>query len=210
MFSEDFDISEILDLLSQASKGIDNIERGTIGYEGYSFVIRNVDDFREIYEPFRYQTYELVGDMHNIAKDKREGKFDFRGLYRYDEINALLIGSLKTILPSLKFWDVKESDTLFEAFLIVKTPEGKLFPLIYYYDRYRMALGTCEINSVNSEIFNFDPRKLSQEERFNLAEAFENALRKVPLTDYKTIYPGHDEPWHIGVINGKPFFRSVY
>ncbi|TFG19489.1 MAG: hypothetical protein EU529_16260 [Promethearchaeota archaeon] len=207
MLSKDFDISEILDLLSQASRGKDNIERGAVGHKGYSFVIRNVDNFREIYVPFSYQTYELVGDMHNEIKDRKEGKFILDNLYRYFEINALLIGSLKTILPSLKFWDAKESDILFEVVLIIKTPEGKIFPLIYYYDRYRMALGTCK---VNLEIFNFDPRSLSQEERFDLAEVFENALKKVPLSDYKTIYPGHDEPWHIGVINGRPFFTSVF
>jgi len=131
MFSEDFDISEIMDLLSQASKGKDKIERGAVGYEGYSFVIRNIDDFREIYVPLSCQTYELVGDMHNLIKDKREGKFDFKTLYRYDEINALLIGSLKTILPSLRFWDAKESDILFEVVVIVKTPEGKIFPLTW-------------------------------------------------------------------------------
>ena len=70
-----------------------------------------------------------------------------------------------------------------------------------------MALGTFP--KVDSEIYNDNPKSLSQEVRFELAEAFVNALRKAPVTDYKTIYPGHDQPFHIGVTNGKPFFRPV-
>ena len=41
-----------------------------------------------------------------------------------------------------------------------------------------------------------------------MAEAFENALKKVPLTDYRAVYPGHDYRFHIEVNNGIPLFEE--
>jgi len=66
MFSEDFDISEILYLLSQASKVKDKIERGAVGYEGYGFVFRDFNSIHEDDIPFvnsYCSKYSAAGSM---------------------------------------------------------------------------------------------------------------------------------------------------
>jgi len=60
------------------------------------------------------------------------------------------------------------------------------------------------------DIFNLDPNDLTRQERVTLAETFVNALKKVPTTNYRTIYPGHDYSSHIEINNGVPLLVDVY
>jgi len=205
---------EILQLVILAAEGKDDIRKGAIGYGGYGFIFRDEDFFKDFSkEIFRYRAFVEVGDENCLRKDRKEGKFDIDKIDSYYLINALMIGSLKTLLPSLKFMEAEYSDILFVVWVIIRTPKGKIFSAIYHYDRYRMALGNLRSREKFCEkypyICNYDPKNLSREEKYELADAFENALKKVPLTDYRTIYPGHDYAFHIGVNNKVPLFEIV-
>lgn len=206
----------ILKLVTLAAKGKDNIKKGAIGYGGYGFVFRDKDFFEDISEEiFYYQAFVEVGEEHCEDRDRKEGKFKIDKLEYYTLINALMIGSLKTLLPSLKFLDARLSDVLFVVWVIVKTPKGKVFPAIYHFDKNRMALG--DLSSGGMQIFsqkypficNYNLKDHSKEERYELAERFEKSLGKVPPTDYRTIYPGHDYRWHIEVNKGTRLFKQV-
>ncbi len=185
------------------NKGYNNLEN-----------LRDKDFFENFSkEIFKYRAFKEVGDLHNEYKDNKRGIFTIDKIDYYYKINALMIGSLKTLVPSLKFMKAEYSDILFVVWVIIRTPKGKIFPAIYHYDKYRMALG----NLISRESFcqkypylcNCDPKNLSKEEKYELADAFENALKKIPLTDYRTIYSGHDYSYHIGVNNKIPLFEVV-
>ncbi len=205
---------ELLKLVMLSANGKDDIEKGTIGHGGYGFVLRDQDFFKEFSEEiFNYDFYRIgveIGDQHSLSKDMKNGKFEMDQLEYYSLINALMIGSLKTLLPNIKFLDANDSDILLTVWVIIKTPEGKIFPVIYHYDRYRMAFGNLgsreEFCKKYPLICNYDPKNLSEEERFKLADAFEFALRKIHPTDYRTIYPGHDYSFYIEVNDGNPLF----
>jgi len=213
------DYKEVLKLVNLAAEGKDYIEMGSVGYGGYGFVFRDLDFFEHFPgELNRYRPIVNVGDQPIEKIIRSQGECDRDEFYYYYYLKVLMIGSLKTLLPSLEFKDAKKSDILFEVWVIIKTPQGKIFPLIYHYDRYRMALGISPTYSDVTwllprnyrDIFNVNPNDLTREERATLAETFENALKKVPTSDYRTIYPGHDYSSHIEINNGVPLFADVY
>ncbi|MFX1445531.1 MAG: hypothetical protein ACFFHV_19105 [Promethearchaeota archaeon] len=209
--------SEILKLLELATNGKDNIEQGAIGYRGYGFVFRDHNFIEELGNGFIFYNYFVgVGGSYLMRKGLREEKEKFGEdiFYYYDLIDALMIGSLKTLLPSLKFMDAEYSDTLFNIWVIIRTPQQKIFPVIYHFDRNRMGLGDLywEEMRIYSQAYplmcNSSLKEFTKDERDELADAFCNALKKVPTTDFRTIYPGHDEWFLIEINNGIPLFEE--
>ena len=106
----------------------------------------------------------------------------------YNEYYDLsLIGSIKTLVPTLKFGGNYEH--LFEVWMFVKTPNHKQFPATIYYGTSGLSIGGWDPDfahrltnddrylsifpeEIKSEI-NFTPHNLSRDEKEALAEAIE-------------------------------------
>lgn len=210
----EFNMKEIIGLAKLASKGIDDIANGVIGFDGYGFVFR---DITYIEKKMKIETYYTplidIGKMRYIMKALKNGK----EIHEYEllgfDLNLLLTASVKTLVPDLK---LGLGDTFFITWMLVKSPYGEIFPANFYYDRNRMAIGCLNQKFVNkntdipnefAEIFIFNPYNLSEDEREELAEAFESAIKKVPRTDFKAVFSGHDYYYDVEVDHGLPYWK---
>lgn len=212
----DFDLKEIIHLADLASKGNDDIANGSIGYDGYGFVFRDLDYVSKYMKLTTYNSVLVeIGQMRQI-KDFLDKENDLETfLISGFGINLLITASVKTLVPSLK---LGLGDTFFITWMLVKTPKGDIFPANFYYDRYRMAIGYLnlkfadhkeDISKEFTEIYNFNPINLTEEEENELAFSFELALEKVPKSDYKAFFSGHDYYYDVEVDFGEPYWRSI-
>lgn len=138
-------IENILLLVSRAAGGKDNIENGAIGCFGYGFIFK---DYNEIY-PFHPGGLEskvcsvgaLRGYFERFSKAVSEGVkikslHDFEA---YDKLNDLyFLGSLKTLIPTLK---IGGYEILYDAWMLVKTPDNLMFPATLYWGASGTSLG---------------------------------------------------------------------
>ncbi len=202
-------IQDINQLVNQATQGIDNIGKGAIGYQGYGFVF---DESISIYGSSRVDWLDrsLINDleMNKITEP------DDLLLYGDTSYDIRLIGALKTLVPDLYF---DTDELLFDICMFVKTPEGKQFPATFYYGPTGLAIGgwrSYEEEAKNQffpyrSFINFCPFDFSQNDLEPLAEAFELALNKVPISDFYAVHLRDIDYCLMGYKNGKTFIISL-
>jgi len=122
---------------------------------------------------------------------------------RQEEIDLLLAGSLKTLIPKLQFGG---DETFFNIWMFVKTPDGKTFPGTFYYGASGPSVGGWMRYIPSSKCpFNFSPFDFKKEELNLFLDALEFALKKIPVSDFEGIYRHDLGNSHMGIIDGKPF-----
>ena len=137
-------------------------------------------------------------------------------LLRYNRENDLiLLGSLKTLVPELEFGG---DEIFFNVWLFIITPDNEKFPATFYYGPSGMALGGWESKdyqnksifplefrvNINSSIFD-----IKGDKKEDLIEAFESALKKVPISDFFGIYK-HDLGYALMMVKtGTPFMIEL-
>ena len=114
---------------------------------------------------------------------------------------------------------------MFEVWMFVKTPQDRIFPATLYYGQSGLKIGGCDPDFAKHFIFdkkllpkypkkfktiiNFSPYDLTQEEKEELAEALELALRKVPVSDFYGIFQHDFGNLLMGIKNGKPIMVEL-
>ncbi len=204
-------IQNIIQLINQATQGIDNLEKGAIGYQGYGFFF---DESISIYGSSR--VYGL-GTSRFLINDWEMNKItEPEDLSLYGDItyDLNLIGALKTLVPDLYF---DTDELLFDICMFVKTPEGKQFPATLYYGPSGLAIGGWRSyeEEANNQFFpyrsfiNFCPFDFSQNNFEGLAEALEIAVNKVPISDFYAVHLRDIDYCLMGFKNGKTFVISL-
>jgi len=207
---------ELLDLLSCAARGKDNLEQGAVGFYGYSFVFKDPKKSNESYVITVWSSkFAGAGAYRGITEQILQLEH-FKSLDDIgpsdDKDDCLFAGSLKTLIPTLEFGG---DEVLFSVWMFVKTPDGKQFPATFYYGPSGTSLGCWrsyqDDNGHNIfpddfiSIINFSPFDFSGEELDEFIQALECALRKVPVSDFYGVYQ-HDLGNSImGVRGGRPF-----
>ena len=212
------DLKGLLRLLSQAAQGKNLHKNGAIGFNSYGFVFR---DFNTSKSP--YITSNLsskicgVGAFRELVERWEDENFKIReldDLLLYDDKEDLLYAaSLKTILPTLEFGG---DEILFKTWVLIKTPDNRIFPATFYYGPSGTSLGgwrSWRYDKVFPKdfrpIINYSPFDFSSEELEALIEALECALRGIPPSEFYGIYQHDDGYALMGVKKGTPFIVDL-
>jgi hypothetical protein len=212
------DIEELLFLVNDGAKGIDHIDLGAIGFNGYGFAFRNPFSpkvsFVTLNGSSKFCTLSLL-----LKRNIFQGEFDSvarKVLHEYmmekENYSLLLTGSLKTLVPTLKFGG---DEMLFFAWMFVRTPDGKQFPATFYHGQSGMSLGGWKSPKDNIfppafiSVINFNPFNFPENEIEDLGQALEHALRTTPISDFYGVYKHDFGQTLMGVQNGKPFTMEL-
>ncbi len=235
-------VEELISLVSNAVNGADNFTKGAVGFNGYGFVFKNlncgipyitsrgsgkafgagshrygVENFRKFYE--LESSIEKPEDGFRKQFKRLKSPRSLDEFYTVDsKYDMLLAGSLKTLVPSLKFGGYEE---FFKVWMFVKTPEGKLFPAKFYYGQSGLSIGGWrpDENYIDfgekvfpknfEEILNFSPYDFTNFEKHLFLDALEFALKKVPISDFWGIYTHDLGNSFMGVEKSKPFIDEM-
>lgn len=218
-------ISYLIKLVSNAAQGLDKIKEGAVGSNGYGFVFRNYD--------YTSQNSFLIGDgssklssigpIKDIYKkivEQHEPKENLEQLLNYDQESDLYYGgALKTLVPDIEFGG---HECLFDVWMFVKTPLGRMFPTTLYFGHSKVTIGAWrpDFSAFLSDdsrgfprefknIINFSPFDFSKVEREEFIEALEFSFAKVPISDFEGIYRhsfGYDL---MGIRSGQSFITPL-
>jgi hypothetical protein len=208
-------IIKLIDLVNEASNGIDNFKEGAVGYNGYGFV------FKDFKSNIPYITSKGSSKVFN-AGSQRDSIENYKKFGDYNiniESDLLLIGSVKTLVPSIDFGGYEQ---LFEVWVFVNTPEKRKFPIRFYYGQSGLSIGGWNpiYNYIDSytgkkvfpqkfeKIINFSPFNFSNFERDLFLDALELALKKVPVSDFRGIFRHDLGSTLMGILKGKPKVRD--
>lgn len=209
--------SELLTLVSDAANGQDNLDKAAIGFSDYGFVFRDEKNSKESYAISGHSSkFADAGAYYGITeKAPKLDEIDtLDELVRYDEkYDCLLAGSLKTLLPSL---ELGGDEILFYVWVFVKTPDGKQFPMTFYFGPSGTSLGGWRMERYKhflpndfTQIINWSPFNFSKDETESLVEALGCALKKVIVSDFHCIYKHDDGNTLMGVREGIPFIIEL-
>lgn len=187
-------IAKLVQFASDAAEGINNLNEGAFGSNGFGFVFRDVN-YGDIGLDFTSKVCN-IGTMRKFFEEfQNEEDPDIFQVYSDIRSDLLLIGAVKTLVPSLQ---LALDDLLFIVWMIVKTPDNKIFPATLYYGKTRLAIGGWSRNGLYKvdgyltsryeKYFNFNPFDFTIGEQSSCAEALESVLQKVPISDFEVIY----------------------
>ena len=211
--------------MSEAADGQDNFKEGAIGFNGYGFVFKKLDYISQDSFVIGDGSSKLcsIGAFKDIYKKftERQGPLKSpKDLLNYNPKNDLYFGgALRTLVPDMEFGGC---ESLFHAWMFVKTPKGQMFPATFYYGQSGTSVGGwspdyrvflfAEERTFPKEfesIINFSPFNFSKMELEEFIEAIELALDKVPLSDFEGVYK-HDLGRELmGIKSGKPFAKTL-
>lgn len=215
------EIDYLIKLVSETAEGKDNIKEGAVGSNGYGFVFRNFDYGSQ--DSFLIgdgsSKFSSIGPLKDIYKkiiEQQETAENIEELLHYDRKSDLYFGgALKTLVPDIEFGG---DECLFDVWMFVKTPQGKMFPATLYSGvsgttvgawrpDFRVFLFTDarEFPQELKKVVNFNPFKFSDIKKEEFLEALEFALARVPVSDFEGIVR-HDFGYDLmGVRSGQPF-----
>lgn len=213
-------LKKIKTLVDNASKGKDAIEEGAVGYQGFGFVFKDIDDIKEIVNFSGSSKICSLGKTKEILKDFERKINVVENISEYSYLNdVMFIGSIKTLVPELKV-GIRYGD-LFNSWVFVKTPENRQFAVKVYYGRSGLTVGGWDplwtYNFTKNEKFlsilpaslkseiNYSPHDLNKEEVEAFSEALELAIRKVPTSDFQGVYMHDFGNSLMGIKKGEPF-----
>lgn len=204
----------LLELVSKATKGVDNLAKGAVGYNGFGFIFKGLDSnlsYVKSIDSSRFCTLSFNRDLEKIKEVYPYFDFD-------EQKYEILLGStLKKLIPTIQYGGI---ESLFDVWMFVRTPDGRQFPATFYYGQSGAALGGWQSYKDDSgkDIFpkefealiNFNPFQFTKKELGILVQALENSLRKVPLSDYYGVFKHDTGNTLMGVSLKKPFYMELY
>jgi len=226
------DIEKLIFLLSRASEGLDDFEKGTVGSKGFGFIFKDLNSdltyvtFKRSSKVFGAGSHrDLVDNFRKIKRIRKIKSID--ELYTinpdYDLIQA---GSVKTLVPTMKFGGIEE---LFDVWMFVKTEDNKTFPARLYYRQSGLAIGGWYFKVDKSipiyympeekwkkkipkeflKIISCSPFNLSKNEINMFLEALKFALKKIPISDFWCVF-NHELRYKLmGIEKGNPFIMGI-
>ncbi|MFW9876148.1 MAG: hypothetical protein ACFFG0_23855, partial [Candidatus Thorarchaeota archaeon] len=213
------EINEFLRLLENSTEDKVNYQNKVIHFQGYHFVFRNpFIKPRDLYVNVKFSSkLSPAGIWRKIIKESMENLNKIKSL---DELNLedtkldfLFGGSLKTLLPTLKFGGY---ESLFEVWIFAKTPKGYMFPATFYYGQSGTSIGGWRIHRAKEvfptnffSIINFSPFNFSPDELDAFIEALELSLKMVPVSDYHGIYQDDNGYTLMGVKDNRPYLMEL-
>ena len=201
--------------------GSHDIKNGVIQAKDYCFlVLKEMRDY-DLSEFAKLSAFGAYKGIHERFLNTRlENSDHFLDQLSYDvSIDLLAVGSLKTIIPNL---EVGGYESLFNALVVAKTPNNKIFPFIFYFGPSGTAIGSndseSQILQILKEMFvtipvdvsTHSPFTFSKQELTNFLEAFASALRKVSTTDFQAVYEHDFGNKCMGIEKGIPFIRRYH
>jgi len=205
-------------LVTQVAEDKDNIKKGAVGFGGYGFIFMDISDIVEIFKLEYTSGICRLGTTRELLKawyNDKIKEYDDLLEYEYDKIQDLYyVGAIKTLLPSLNFGG---DELLFEVGMLVKTPDGELFPATFYWGVGGLTIGGWKQEPLNNFIvlnefdqtIKFTPIKFTNDDVEELAEAFQLALQKVPVSDFEGEYWGDVGGIRMGIRSGTPFMIDI-
>ena len=218
-------VNHLIKLVSEAADGKDNFKEGAVGSNGYGFIFKNFDytaqdsfvigdgssklcsigAFRDLYE----RSLERLDSLENLAE-----------IVEYDRDSDLYFGgAIKTLVPDVEFGGYED---LYCVWMFVKTPQGKMFPTIFYHGKSAASVGAwspdyrvflfAEERTLPQEfesIVNFSPFNFSKVELEEFIEALKLALHKVPISDFEGVYEDDFGRELMGIKSGEPFVEPL-
>jgi len=194
-------------------------EEKVIHFQGYNFVFRDpYIEPRGSYINVKFSSkITSAGFWRKIIKYSLENPDKIKSLNDLNledtKLDYLFGGSLKTLVPSLKFGGY---ETLFDAWMFVKTPEGYMFPASFYYGQSGTSLGGWRIDRAKKvfppeffSLINFSPFDFTSDELDAFVEALELSLKMVPIADYYGIFEGDHGYTLMGAKDNKPLFMEL-
>lgn len=206
-------IARLVQFALDAAEGVNNFNEGAVGSNGFGFVFRDVDN-EDIGLEYTSKVCN-IGTMREFFEEFRnEENPDIFQVYSDISSDLLLIGAVKALVPSLQF---ALDDLLFIVWMVVKTPDNKIFPATLYYGKTRLATGGWSRNRLSKvvgfskykEYFNFNPFDFTIEEQSSYAEALESALQKVPISEVDVVYRDEYGEYVMVVRDGIPYSRMI-
>jgi hypothetical protein len=201
------EFENILNLAERAARGFDNFKKGSVGFNGYGFVLRDLSF------PLSRKMCNF-GSMRKFAEYLKHVHLSKESLQKYGIFrDLLLVGSIKTLLPSL---ELGGDEILFNAWMFVATTDGRKFPATLYYGSTRLAVGgwksggnawfdgVSHIPSALKRIANCDPFKFSSIVKKEFVESLEHAIKKVPPSDFYAIFERDLGYRLMGISDGSP------
>lgn len=211
------DIEDLINLVLRVANGKDELRKGAVGFHGYGFVFKDFKHSNESYV-VSSQSGRVCGIGAYLGITEQALQLDkiksLDELVRYsDKDDCLYGGVLKTLLPTLEFGG---DEDLFDVWMFVRTPDGKQFPATFYYGPSGTSLGGWSFDEYNkvfpedvSQVINYSPFNFSRNQREGLIEAFECALKKIPISDFYGVYHHDSGNTLMGVKAGIPFIIEL-
>ena len=207
-----------LELLEKAVHGQDSAQKAVVGFDGFGFLFKDFSVPNPSYVTgylssklcavgvFRTVLEKLYGDDYKLKS------FDDFSLFR-DKEDFYLFGSLKTLLPTLKFGG---EQIFFQVWMLIMTPDSRIFPAKFYYGPSGTSLGAWRSHQYEKafpkgvlSFFNYSPFDFSKSELCRLVDTFEFALGRVPVSDFHGIFQKDDVFVSMGLRDGKSFMLSL-
>ena len=215
----------ILDILFQVTEGQDCIEKGAVGFAGYSFVFfsHNHEEIKT-YFPSLGSKVCGIGALRGGYEKLESSVLGYEKIHTLEDLlnydtkyDLLLAGSLKTLVPSLRFGGY---ETFYRVALFGKTPDKKLVPAMFYWGVTCTSLGSWrleDLNELNNKLGNMlpsgiiitSPFDFLKEEEEGFIEALTCALDKVPVSDFQGIFDDREGISKMGVQSGNPFITQI-
>ncbi|MFX1377150.1 MAG: hypothetical protein ACFFA0_15195 [Promethearchaeota archaeon] len=210
---------DLVKLVLNIIKDKDNLSKGSIGFNGYGFVFRDIKDISLNFNPNYSSQICSVGTVRKFLCDLNQDS-DSNIFYRHYDMSSdlIYISAIKTLVPSLKSGT---NDLLFEVWMLVKTPEKRIFPAIFYYGRSRLAIGGWNLDIIKSlddefdfpndlkKFINFNPFNLNEKEKNSLGIALESALHKIPFSNFDAKFSDDYGEYFLSFNEGVPIFRRI-
>ncbi|MHA1931120.1 MAG: hypothetical protein ACW96X_01195 [Promethearchaeota archaeon] len=195
---------DLIKLVMKVSDSVNYFNEGAVFYEGYGFAFRDFEDLKDFISPIDSVKLYNFSSTRDLLIAYEAGEKDFGYMYDLGDYDDLLLaGAVKTLVPNLKFGG---DEIFFQVCIIVRTPNSKLFPIILYYGKSRLAIGGWKSN-FQGKFFNVS--ELTLNELDDLASKLESALLKISPSNYKGKYHCEAGTFLMGVKNHDAFIEKV-
>ena len=211
-------INHLIRLVLNASKGINNIDEGAIGFSNYGFLFRQVSLIADRFGLEYTSGLSPVGSRRELIEDWDNDNIQKKVTYlcyRSNKVKDLhYAGALKTLLPSVEFGG---NDKFFEVGMLIKTPNSKIFPATFYWGSKGLAIGGWKqeifshfvmLEKSNTYI-NFAPLELTDDKLDGLIETIQHTLQTVHVSDFEGDYWTEFGGTTMGIRSGKPFIMEI-